>query len=64
MHQPNIDRAELADAYAHQLLDGMSGRDLEAFFLDTIAETLDHLSLAELIQEVEQACPELLEVNQ
>jgi len=57
----NIDRAELADAYAQWLLDSMSGRDLETFFLDCTTEKLDCLSLQDLIQEVQDACPELLQ---
>ena len=57
----NIDRAELADAYAQWLLDHMDGRDLETFFLDCTTEKLDCLSFQELLREVEDACPELLQ---
>jgi len=39
----------------------MDGRDLETFFLDCTIEKLDCLSLQDLIQEVQDACPELLQ---
>ena len=61
---PSIDRADLIEAYAYKLLEGMSTSDLERFFLETITEGMEHTSLSEVIREVSEFCPELLEVNQ
>lgn len=54
------DRSELVDLYLAQMLEAMSTRDLETFFLETVAERLENLSLAELTREVRDLCPELL----
>ena len=61
---PDINRADLIEAYAYKLLEGMSISDLERFFLETITEGMEHTSLSEVIREVTDFCPELLEVNQ
>ena len=61
---PDINRADLIEAYAYKLLEGMSTSDLERFFLETITEGMEHTSLPEVIREVSDFCPELLEVNQ
>lgn len=58
--QTAIDRAELISAYAQDLLDAMSGRDLETFFLEIIEERLNRVALPELIAEIKESCPELL----
>jgi hypothetical protein len=58
--QTAIDRAELISAYAQDLLDAMSGRDLEAFFLEIIEERLNRVPLPELIAEIKEFHPELL----
>lgn len=58
--QTAIDRAELISAYAQDLLDAMSGRDLEAFFLEIIEERLNRVALSELIAEIKESHPELL----
>jgi len=58
--QTAIDRAELISAYAQDLLDAMSGRDLEAFFLEIIEERLNRVALPELIAEIKESHPELL----
>jgi hypothetical protein len=58
--QTAIDRAELISAYAQDLLDAMSGRDLEAFFLEIIEERLNRVLLPELIAEIQESHPELL----
>ena len=57
-------RADLIEAYAYKLLEGMSTSDLERFFLETITEGMEHTSLPEVIREVSDFCPELLEANQ
>ena len=59
--QTPIDRAALLDAYLQHQLDSMSGRDLETFFLDTIAEMLEGLTTEELLAEALDAYPDLLE---
>lgn len=54
-------RADLVDAYVHAMLETMSTRDLERFFLDVIAERLDDLSETALRAEIADFNPELLE---
>jgi len=54
-------RGELADAYAHAMLDAMSTRDLERFFLDVVCERLDDLSDDALRAEIADYNPELFE---
>jgi len=61
---PTPNRADLIEAYAYKLLEGMSTSDLERFFLETITEGMEHTSLAEVIREVSDFCPELLEPDQ
>lgn len=61
---PDINRADLIEAYAYKLLEGMSTSDLERFFLETITEGMENASLPEVIREVSDFCPELLEVSQ
>ena len=55
------DRADLVEAYAYKLLEGMSTSDLERFFLETIVEGMDSVGLEEVIREVTDFCPELLD---
>lgn len=54
------DRSELVDLYLSQILEAMSTRDLETFFLETVAERLENLSLSELQAEISDLCPDLL----
>lgn len=54
-------RADLVDAYAHAMLEAMSTRDLERFFLDVVCERLDNESDAALRAEIADFYPELLE---
>ena len=46
-------RAALIELLAQRYLDGMSGRDLERFFLDLQTEYLQEYTDAELIGEIE-----------
>ena len=56
-----IDRDNLQDAYIRALIDGMDVKTMEAFVYDTINENLESYSMKELIEEVENYDPELLE---
>ena len=56
-----IDRDELQDAYIKELIDGMDHKDMYAFVYDTINDNLDKYSVEELIEEVEEYDPELLD---
>lgn len=54
-------RSDLIDSYCRASLECMSGRDLERFFLDVVAERLEELSDEELQSEVSDFNPELLQ---
>ena len=56
-----IDRDNLQDAYIKALIDGMDFKTMEVFVYDTINENLESYSMKELIEEVENYDPELLE---
>ena len=56
-----MNRDELQDTYIKQLIDGMDHKDMYAFVYDTINDNLDTYSMNELIEEVEEYDPELLE---
>jgi hypothetical protein len=56
-----IDRDSLIADYAQQILDGMDMKTMECFVYDTLMENLMSYSDEELIEEVEEYNPELLE---
>ena len=56
-----MNRNELQEAYIHQLIDGMDMKTMEQFVYDTLDESFSNYSEAELITEVEEYYPELLE---
>ena len=56
-----IDRDDLQDAYIRELIDGMDHKDMYAFVYDTINENLEGYSMKELIEEVEEYDPRILE---
>ena len=56
-----MNRDKLQDAYIKQLIDGMDHKDMYAFVYDTINDNLERYSMKELIEEVEEYDPELLE---
>ena len=56
-----IDRDELQDTYIRELIDGMDFKTMETFVYDTINDNLDKYSVDELIEEVQDYNPELLE---
>jgi len=56
-----MNRQELLEAYVDRLLDNMSTKDLMRIVGDQIEENLSGYSDEELIAEVEEYYPELLE---
>jgi len=58
-----MNKAELIDAYAQQLLDSMDNKTMEQFVYDTLKENLTNYTEEELITEVTDYYPELLEDN-
>ena len=56
-----IDRDNLQDAYIRELIDGMDHKTMYAFVYDTINENLESYSMKELIEEVEEYDPRILQ---
>ena len=56
-----IDRDELQDNYINRILDGMDIKDMMAILYDQFDENLDKYSVDELIEEVTEYYPDLLE---
>ena len=56
-----IDRDSLQDNYVETIIDGMDHKDMYAFVKDNLNDHLDKYSVDELIQEVEEYYPEILE---
>jgi hypothetical protein len=56
-----IDRDSLIADYAQQILDGMDMKTMECFVYDTLKDNLSSYSDEELIEEVKEYNPELLE---
>jgi hypothetical protein len=56
-----MNKADLIDAYAQQLLDNMDIKTMERFVYDTLVENLTDYTEEELITEVTDYYPELLE---
>jgi hypothetical protein len=56
-----INREELIADYAQQILDGMDMKTMECFVYDTLRDNLSSYSDQELIDEVTEYNPELLE---
>jgi hypothetical protein len=61
---PEINKAELIDAYAQQLLDSMDMKTMERFVYDTLVENLTDYTEEELITEVTDCYPELLGIEE
>ena len=55
-----INRDELQDTYIRELIDGMDHKSMYAFVYDTLNDNLDKYSVDELIEEVEEYYPHLL----
>ena len=56
-----IDRDELQEAYVMSILDGMDWKTMEQFVYDTLNDNLDKYTVDELIEEVKDYYPEMLE---
>ena len=65
MTQDNIiDRDSLQEAYITMIVDGMDWKTMEQFVYDTIDANLDNYTVEELITEVEDYYPELLQQDE
>ena len=56
-----MNRSELVDAYAQQVLDSMDMKTLEQYAYDMLVDCFNGYTEAELITEVSETYPELLE---
>ena len=56
-----MNRSELQESYIQQLIDGMDYKTMEQFVYDSLNDSLNNYSESELITEVEEYYPELLE---
>jgi len=56
-----FNREQLIEDYAQQILDGMDMKTMECFVYDTLVENLMSYDDAELIKEIKEYNPELLE---
>lgn len=59
-----IDRDKLQDLYIETIIDGMDHKDLWAFVYDSLDKNLESYTVNELITEVEDYYPELLEESE
>jgi len=57
----NIDRDQLVEDYVQQMIEGMDYKTMERFVYDTMVENLTDYTDEELLTEVTDYCPELLE---
>ena len=56
-----IDRDQLQEAYVESIVDGMDHKSMYQFVYDSLNNNLDDYTVDELITEVEDYYPELLE---
>ena len=56
-----VDRDELQNAYVDRVIDGMDIKTMAQIISDQLHETFDNYSVNELINEVEEYDPDLLE---
>ena len=56
-----VDRDELQDAYIERIIDGMDHKCLWQFVYDTLEQNFERYSVNELIAEVEEYYPDLLD---
>ena len=56
-------RDELQDAYINEIIDGMDIKDLMRIVYDNLEQNLEQYTVDELIEEVEEYYPHLLENN-
>ena len=56
-----MNRTDLQESYIQQLIEGMDYKTMERFVYDSLNDNLSAYSEAELITEIEEYYPELLE---
>ena len=61
MQDKIVDRDELQEAYIESIIDGMDHKTMYQYVYDNLNDHLDKYSVDELITEVEDYYPELLE---
>ena len=57
----NMNRSELQESYIESIIDGMDHKSMYQYVYDNLSDHLDKYSEQELITEVEDYYPELLE---
>jgi hypothetical protein len=57
----NFDRDQLIEDYASNIVDGMDLDTLVQFAYDTIVDNMESCSDNEVLEQIEEFCPELLE---
>jgi len=57
----NIDRDQLVEDYVQQMIEGMDYKTMERFVYDTMVENLTDYTDEELLTEITDYYPELLE---
>ena len=58
-----IDRDELQSNYVQEVIDGLDLKDCMAMLYDYLSNDMDKLTLNELIEDVEEYYPHLLDNN-
>ena len=56
-----VDRDDLQNAYIERIIDGMDHKDLWAFVYDALEQNFERYTVDELIGEVEEYYPDLLD---
>ena len=59
-----MNKADLIDAYAQQVLDSMDMKTLEQYAYDMLVQCFNDYTEDELITEINETYPELLEDNE
>jgi len=57
----SFDRKQLVEDYIQQMIEGMDYKSMECLVYDTLKDNLSNYTDEELITEVTDYCPELLE---
>ena len=59
----NMNRDQLQESYIESIIDGMDHKSMYQYVYDNLADHLDKYSVEELMEEVKDYYPELLEEN-
>ena len=59
-----IDRDSLQEAYIESIIDGMDHKSMYQFVYDSLNDNLDKYTVDELIEEVKDYYPEMLEESE